>query len=99
MIKKINKNKQLPSLVVGSRFDSCNGIIWIWNHGFGDSKWYSIYIFKILSMDIIPLLPNYLDPLLVCSHGFKLKIITTYIFSLKLIYVLRICVIYGDLYH
>ncbi len=47
-----------------------------------------IYIFKILSMDIIPLLHNYLNPLLVCSHSFKLKIITTYIFSLKLIYVI-----------
>ncbi len=64
--KKINEKNQLPSLVVGSRFDSCNGIIWIWNHGFGGSKWY----------------------LLVCQHSFKLKVISTYIFSLKLIYVI-----------
>ncbi len=77
--KKINEKNQLPSLVVGSRFDSCNGIIWIWNHGFGDSKWY---------LHIIPLLRNYLHSLLVYPHSFKLKVISTYIFSLKLIYVI-----------
>eukprot|EP01084_Bolivina_argentea_P074216 134672_1 len=63
--KKIHKNKQLLSLVVGSRFDSCNGIIWIWNHGIMELVIQNgIHIFKTLPMDIISLLRNYRDPLL-----------------------------------